>query len=58
MPCFTKRNSGVPKTKDDLNWYIIRTICFLGLGSFNFGYPAAVIGTLLGKHSCDDGGNY
>jgi hypothetical protein len=58
MARFTKWNLGRAQTKDHLNWYLFRTICFLGLGSFNFGYPAAVIGTLLGKHSCVDRGNY
>ncbi|KIW69737.1 hypothetical protein PV04_05595 [Phialophora macrospora] len=37
--------------KDRLNWYTLRVIAFVGLGSFNFGYPAAVIGTLLGQPS-------
>ncbi|KIW99020.1 uncharacterized protein Z519_00683 [Cladophialophora bantiana CBS 173.52] len=42
---------GAVKSKDKLNWYTIRLLAFIGLGSLTFGYPAAVIGTLLGQPS-------
>ncbi|OAP61905.1 hypothetical protein AYL99_04108 [Fonsecaea erecta] len=39
------------KSKDKLNLYTIGLLAFIGLGSLTFGYPAAVIGTLLGQPS-------
>lgn len=37
------------KTHDKPNLYTIGVLAYIGLCSFNFGYPAAVIGTLLGE---------
>ncbi len=48
------RVPGSPKTKEKLNLYTVSILAFVGLGSLNFGYPAAVIGTLLGEQCHPD----